>query len=175
MNATPHGWLSTPVVPGASTASIASILDGTRNTLCVSETLQGMDWGGAADLRGFIHYGSSSGFSALLTPNSLLADDLNSPSYCANQSPNPPCEYGGGSPPSALSQLTFIDPSGHTTNTRTGDQYAAKSRMSSKAHACAIAEKREPRVGPHHFRSRSQRERKSEKRSLFHASLAFYT
>jgi prepilin-type processing-associated H-X9-DG protein len=117
-----------PVTPYAGCTSIAGILDGTSNTMLASETEQGIDVGTITDLRGFIQYGSSAGFSTLLPPNSPLPDDLNAAGYCASRAPNPPCEYRGGSPPSPLTQITFIDPSGATTNTRTGDQYAARSR-----------------------------------------------
>jgi hypothetical protein len=126
LNAAPPTCGATPIVPGATTCKLASITDGTSNTLLVSETLQGQDFGGATDLRGFIQYGSSSGFSALLPPNSPLPDDLNGASYCANQSPNPPCEFRDASP--SKTGIMFVDPSGSSTTLRTGDQYAARSR-----------------------------------------------
>ena len=130
VNAAPPTCGSSPVVPGATSCRLSSITDGTSNTLMVSETLQGMDKSATQyDLRGFIQYGSSSGFSALLPPNSPLPDDLNLPTYCSYPfGPNPPCEYRGGSAPSPIAMVTFVDPSGNTTNTRSGDQYAARSR-----------------------------------------------
>ena len=127
INASTSACGASPVVPGATCSNIASIIDGTSNTLMVSETMQGIDLNNITDLRGFIQYGSSSGFSTLLAPNSLLPDDLNAASYCANVSPNPPCEYRGGSPPAPGSNITMYDPAG-SGSTRTGDQYAARSR-----------------------------------------------
>jgi prepilin-type N-terminal cleavage/methylation domain-containing protein len=130
LNAAPPTCSASPIVPGATTTKLAAITDGTSNTLLVSETLQGVDQSTTQyDLRGFIQYGSSTGFSALLPPNSPLPDDLNSASYCSYPfGTNPPCEYRGGSPPSPLAMVTFVDPSGATTSTRTGDQYGARSR-----------------------------------------------
>jgi prepilin-type N-terminal cleavage/methylation domain-containing protein len=133
VNAAPPSCGASPVVPGATTCKLASIIDGTSNTLLASETMQGQDFGGKTDLRGFIQYGSSSGFSALLGPNSPLPDDLNAAVYCANQSPNPPCEFRDASP--SLTGIKFVDPSGNTTTLRTGDQYAARSRHSGGVNA----------------------------------------
>ena len=124
VNAAPAGCTATSVVPGATSSNIARITDGTSNTMIVSETIQGQSLGGATDLRGFIQYGSSTGFSALLAPNSPLPDDLNAASYCSNVAPNPPCEFRDTN----KSQIMFVDPSGASATLRTGDQYAARSR-----------------------------------------------
>ena len=125
-----QGCANSPIVPGATASTIASIIDGTSNTLMASETLQGITGTIAGttytDLRGFIQYGASSGFSALLPPNSPLPDDLNQNAYCYNVSPNPPCEFRDASP--SKTGILFVDPSGASTATRTGDQYAARSR-----------------------------------------------
>ncbi len=126
VNSAPPNCNASPVVPGATACKLASITDGTSNTLLVSETLQGVDAGPLTDLRGFIQYGSSTGFSALLPPNSPLPDDLNAATYCNPGRPNPPCEGRDASP--HLSQVMYIDPSGGSTTSRTGDQYAARSR-----------------------------------------------
>ncbi|WP_435020275.1 DUF1559 domain-containing protein [Tundrisphaera sp. TA3] len=126
LNASPPTCPATPTVRGASTSTISSITDGTSNTLLASETIQGQTFGSLTDLRGFIQYGSSCGFSAILPPNSPLPDDINQASYCANQRPNPPCQFRDASP--SLTNIKFIDPTGASTTTRTGDQYAARSR-----------------------------------------------
>ncbi len=124
VNAAPTNCTKTPITPSASTANIASITDGTSNTLLVAETIQGQNLAGSTDLRGFIQYGSSAGFSTLLAPNSPLPDDINAASYCGNVYPNPPCEFRDTN----KTQIMYIDPSGNSTNMRTGDQYAARSR-----------------------------------------------
>jgi prepilin-type N-terminal cleavage/methylation domain-containing protein/prepilin-type processing-associated H-X9-DG protein len=100
----PFSWISagpgSPVQPGATCYNISSITDGTSNTLLVSETLQGQTGGSfpCPDLRGFIQYGSSSGFSAFLTPNSPLPDEITpcsgSAAYCDYPfQNNPPCRF----------------------------------------------------------------------------------
>ncbi len=101
---------------------ISGITDGTSNTLLIGEVIQGQDNGTGTyakntDLRGYIQYGSSSGFSTLLPPNSPLPDDLNQSTYCIPIYPNPPCE------------LRSLGQSG-VTNTSGGfiDQYASRSR-----------------------------------------------
>ena len=126
VNAAPMPCKPSPIVPGATTATIASITDGTSNTMIAAETIQGQNLAGATDLRGFIQYGSSAGFSTLLAPNSPLPDDLNAASYCGNVAPNPPCEFREASP--SRTQIMYVDPSGNSTSMRTGDQYAARSR-----------------------------------------------
>ena len=125
LNAAPPNCTASPIIPGATTCKLAAITDGTSNTLMVSETIQGVDKSATQyDLRGFIQYGPSSGFSALLPPNSPLPDDLNLATYCSNQSPNPPCEFRD----TGKTMIMFVDPSGGTQSLRTGDQYAARSR-----------------------------------------------
>ena len=110
----------------AAIGKLANITDGTSNTLLVAEVIQGQDNGsgtyaGNIDLRGFIQYGSSSGFSTLRTPNSPLPDDLNSASYCIPIYPNPPCQYR-----TADTAITGLNPnSGASGNI---DQYASRSR-----------------------------------------------
>ena len=126
VNSAPPTCGASPIVPGATTCKLSAITDGTSNTLLASETIQGQTFGTLTDLRGFIQYGSSTGFSALLPPNSPLPDDLNAATYCANQSPNPPCEFRDASP--SKTGIKYVDPSGGSTTTRTGDQYAARSR-----------------------------------------------
>ena len=107
---------------------ISSVTDGTSNTLLIAEVIQGQDIGtgiyaGYTDLRGYIQYGSSSGFSSLLPPNSPLPDDLNAMSYCVPQGNNPPCEYRT----LGKSGVTGYSPNGGTT-AQNIDQYAARSR-----------------------------------------------
>ncbi len=108
----------------SNTYGIASITDGTSNTMLVAEVIQGHDLGpvNTYDLRGFIQYGSSAGFSTLLGPNSPLPDDLNAATNCVNKAPNPPCEFRG----IGLTNIQGADP-------RNGsmvpiDQYASRSR-----------------------------------------------
>ncbi len=106
-----------PVAATAGCYGFQAFTDGTSNTLCVAETIQGQDLNGITDLRGFVQYGSSSGFSTLLAPNSKLPDDLNQAIYCANVTPNPPCEVRTGG-------ASGIAGSTHANI----DQYAARSR-----------------------------------------------
>jgi prepilin-type N-terminal cleavage/methylation domain-containing protein/prepilin-type processing-associated H-X9-DG protein len=120
----PFSWIyvptNAPVEPFATTATIASITDGTSNTLMFSETVQGIDLSATQnDLRGFIQYGSSSGFSAWFTPNTTQPDALNSAIYCSypNQN-NPPCKL----------RSTAVGYPGDTSGVFPGDQYAARSR-----------------------------------------------
>jgi len=124
VNAAPPECKATPIVPGATSSNIARITDGTSNTMLLSETIQGQNLAGSTDLRGYIQYGSSAGYSTLLAPNSALPDDLNAASYCGNVAPNPPCEFRDVN----KTMIMFVDPSGASTTTRTGDQYAARSR-----------------------------------------------
>jgi hypothetical protein len=78
------------------------VLDGTSNTLMLSELLQGQPQSGISyvDLRGFVYWGSGCGFSSFFTPNSSSPDqtyDGTTPppltgSYCINQpNLNLPC------------------------------------------------------------------------------------
>ncbi len=67
---------------------IASILDGTSNTLMVSEQMQGH----GRDLRGFSWWAFGSGFMTYLAPNSNEPDVMQSSSYCnPDHQLNPPC------------------------------------------------------------------------------------
>jgi prepilin-type N-terminal cleavage/methylation domain-containing protein/prepilin-type processing-associated H-X9-DG protein len=59
---------------GQPQATIPSISDGTSNTLMVSELIQGQGGDSAPDLRGFIWWGSASGFTAFNPPNSNAPD-----------------------------------------------------------------------------------------------------
>ncbi|WP_406694086.1 DUF1559 domain-containing protein [Singulisphaera sp. Ch08] len=86
--------------PSATCSSIASITDGSSNTMLLSEVIQGQDGGSKLDLRGFIQYGSSSGFATYLTPNSNQPDMLNQANYCVYPfSNNPPCKFRSQGPP----------------------------------------------------------------------------
>jgi prepilin-type N-terminal cleavage/methylation domain-containing protein/prepilin-type processing-associated H-X9-DG protein len=144
----PFGWVSSvPKVgctsPTAATdpylqltptpiCTIASILDGTSNTLMIGECIQGQDIGqgtyaGYTDLRGFIQYGPTAGFSTLLGPNSPLPDDVSTVSYCIPTYPNPPCELRGA----GVSGVTGTNPTTAPGNSTSGvpiDQYAVRSR-----------------------------------------------
>lgn len=63
------------------------ILDGTSNTLMVSEVRQGQ----GTDLRGFLWWRDASGFQSYLGPNSLLPDRIYSATYC-KPVPGMPCD-----------------------------------------------------------------------------------
>jgi prepilin-type processing-associated H-X9-DG protein len=120
----PFQWISagpgSPVQPGATTIRLQAITDGLSNTLMFSETVQGIDNASAFDLRGFIQYGSSSGFATYLAPNSTLPDALNAASYCAYPyQTNPPCKYRVTAPPAYP---------GDTAPAINADTYAARSR-----------------------------------------------
>jgi prepilin-type N-terminal cleavage/methylation domain-containing protein len=106
--------------------TIASIVDGTSNTLMVGEMIQGQDLNGGTDLRGYIQYGPNAGFSTLLPPNSPLPDDVSTTgNYCVNTYPNPPCEIRGA----GASGVTGTNPNSVATTSGTAvDQYAARSR-----------------------------------------------
>jgi prepilin-type N-terminal cleavage/methylation domain-containing protein len=108
-----------------SICKISSVIDGTSNTLLVGEVIQGQDLGGATDLRGFIQYGTNSGFSTLLPPNSPLPDDVSTTgNYCANVYPNPPCEVRSTS---GKSGVTGYSPN-NGSSPGAIDQYASRSR-----------------------------------------------
>ena len=100
-------------------SSIASMTDGTSNTLLLAEVIQGKDNGAITDLRGFIQYGPSSGFATFLAPNSTSPDLLNQKVYCAYPfSNNPPCKFRTDAP-------------GYPGDTSPGinaDTYASRSR-----------------------------------------------
>jgi prepilin-type N-terminal cleavage/methylation domain-containing protein/prepilin-type processing-associated H-X9-DG protein len=135
----PFGWVSSisPLCTGTANpypqtsptpiCTISSILDGTSNTMLIGECIQGQDNGsgtyaGYTDLRGFIQYGPTSGFSTLLPPNSPLPDDVSTVSYCIPTYPNPPCELRGA----GLSQVTGTNPS--SGSVQAIDQYGVRSR-----------------------------------------------
>jgi prepilin-type N-terminal cleavage/methylation domain-containing protein/prepilin-type processing-associated H-X9-DG protein len=69
--------------PGKRThgQSMASILDGTSNTMMVAEVLQGQ----GSDLRGFTWWGDAAGFTAYESPNTSVPDRIYTASYCNNQ------------------------------------------------------------------------------------------
>jgi prepilin-type N-terminal cleavage/methylation domain-containing protein len=126
VNSIPVGCSTTNPYPSPNNTicKISSVTDGTSNTLLVGEVIQGQDTGpvNTYDLRGFIQYGSSSGFSTLLAPNSQQPDDLNSATYCVNKAPNPPCELRGA----GGNNITGLNPNSGTSGTI--DQYASRSR-----------------------------------------------
>ena len=66
---------------------IAEITDGTSNTLCVSEVLQGRD----NDLRGFSWWGGGSGFTTHMVPNSTEQDVLTGGICVPLVNPRMPC------------------------------------------------------------------------------------
>ena len=137
-NGAPFSWINStgPACPATSNpypntnsqiCKLSNITDGTSNTLLVGEVIQGQDNGtgayaGYSDLRGFIQYGSSSGFSTLLTPNSPNPDDLNSAGYCIPIRPNPPCELRGA----GGNNITGLNP--NSGSSQAIDQYASRSR-----------------------------------------------
>jgi prepilin-type N-terminal cleavage/methylation domain-containing protein/prepilin-type processing-associated H-X9-DG protein len=69
---------------------IAEITDGTSNTLCVSEVLQGPTDG--SDIRGFTWWGGGAGFTTYQTPNNSAATDVMTGGGCGNAATftNPP-------------------------------------------------------------------------------------
>lgn len=71
-----------------SRVTMADMLDGTSNTLAMSETVQGRQ----GDLRGFAWWGGGAHFETFLTPNTSQPDVLESGGYCKPVNPlNPPC------------------------------------------------------------------------------------
>lgn len=73
----------------------ASIMDGTSNTLLVSEVIIGQ----GSDLRGFSWWSDASGFTTFLPPNSPLPDRIYSTNYCVPTPPNPPCDISSSTWP----------------------------------------------------------------------------
>jgi prepilin-type processing-associated H-X9-DG protein len=71
---------------------IAAITDGTSNTLCVSEVIQGPSSG---DYRGFSWWGGAAGFTTYQTPNNDSAADVMTGAGCGGapypHSPVMPC------------------------------------------------------------------------------------
>ncbi len=61
--------------------ALATITDGTSNTLMVGEVLQGQ----GSDLRGFTWWGDAASFTTYLAPNSPLPDRIYTAGYCNNQ------------------------------------------------------------------------------------------
>lgn len=61
--------------------TIASLTDGTSNTLCVSEIIQGPSSG---DIRGFVWWGGAAGFTAYQTPNNDSAPDVMTGGGCGS-------------------------------------------------------------------------------------------
>ena len=81
---------------GAQTQyGMASITDGTSNTLLVAEVRQAE----GKDLRGFSWWGDAAGFTAYLQPNDILPDRIYSSTYCNNVPRNPPCDVSVTSNP----------------------------------------------------------------------------
>jgi len=70
--------------------SIADITDGTSNTLCISEVINGPR--GGDDIRGFAWWGGGAGFVTYQTPNNPAATDVMTGGGCGPDSfPNFPC------------------------------------------------------------------------------------
>jgi prepilin-type N-terminal cleavage/methylation domain-containing protein/prepilin-type processing-associated H-X9-DG protein len=111
----PFGWYedpaalavggdSSPVLYGTGDAtqgkmgrprSIAEITDGTSNTLCVSEVIQGPR--GGDDIRGFTWWGGGAGFVTYQTPNNPTATDIMTGGGCGPNNFVPaiyPCTTG---------------------------------------------------------------------------------
>ena len=78
-------------------STIASITDGTSNTLMASELLIGTP--GGTDLRGYTWWGPSTSFNAVLAPNSTFQDSMGN-GGCNNAGTNPPCNTGIKNPTS---------------------------------------------------------------------------
>ena len=69
-------------------STIASMVDGTSNTMLNSEVIQGQ----GVDLRGYIMWGDASGFETWLAPNSPQNDVIYDVGYCKYPfQNNPPC------------------------------------------------------------------------------------
>ena len=69
-------------------STIASITDGTSNTMMLGEVIQAQ----GADLRGFVMWGDAAAFEAYLAPNSPQFDVIYTPTYCKYPYiNNPPC------------------------------------------------------------------------------------
>lgn len=78
-NGSPFSYIASNTSLG-KIVGLASILDGTSNTLMVAEVLQGT----GTDLRGFVWWGDASSYSAYLTPNTALPDRIYTAGYCVN-------------------------------------------------------------------------------------------
>ena len=67
---------------------ITELNDGTSNTLCVAEVLRAPS--GGSDIRGFMWWGGSAGFTTYQTPNNSAATDVMTGGGCGNQPSTPP-------------------------------------------------------------------------------------
>jgi prepilin-type processing-associated H-X9-DG protein len=67
---------------------IEEIMDGTSNTLCVSEVIVAPT--GGSDIRGFTWWGGGAGFVTYQTPNNPAATDVMTGGGCGNPPGNPP-------------------------------------------------------------------------------------
>jgi len=87
--------------------ALSDIFDGTSNTLCLAEVVQGQ----GSDLRGFIWWGDATGFTTYLAPNSSAPDVVYDRGYCQNLvNGNPPCS----GTPTTTSPSMFGSRSRHT-------------------------------------------------------------
>jgi len=81
-----------PFMRNSVTTTMADLLDGSSNTLMMSETLIGINNGANSDLRGFTWWGPGAVFMAFNGPNSPSPDFHQFASYCNNQPAlNLPC------------------------------------------------------------------------------------
>jgi prepilin-type N-terminal cleavage/methylation domain-containing protein/prepilin-type processing-associated H-X9-DG protein len=87
-NAPSATWPSPQAGTLGKPQTIAGITDGTSNTLCVAEVLQGR----STDLRGFTWWGGGAGFVTHMLPNSTEQDVVTG-GFCTNLLANPrmPC------------------------------------------------------------------------------------
>jgi prepilin-type N-terminal cleavage/methylation domain-containing protein/prepilin-type processing-associated H-X9-DG protein len=76
---------------GQPQQALRNITDGTSSTLMVSELIQGQSRGGADDARGFIWWGSASGFTTFNPPNSNAPDIMTGGSCNVAATWNIPC------------------------------------------------------------------------------------
>jgi prepilin-type processing-associated H-X9-DG protein len=63
------------------------ILDGTNSTFLLGEVVQGQ----RNDLRGFVWWGGSTGFTTWMAPNTKEQDVISGGTCVSNQADNPPC------------------------------------------------------------------------------------
>ncbi len=68
--------------------TIASITDGTSNTVCAAEVLRSPSRG--SDIRGFTWWGGAAGFTTFQTPNNSSATDVMTGGGCGTQPSTPP-------------------------------------------------------------------------------------
>jgi prepilin-type processing-associated H-X9-DG protein len=93
------GNLDHPGVPGNANVNpatecfwgkpvpLSEILDGTNSTFMLGEVVQGQ----RNDLRGFLWWGGSSGFTTWMSPNTREQDVITGGTCISNQWDNPPC------------------------------------------------------------------------------------